>query len=291
MNFKKFKKGVVLGVTILAICALSVPSVFAQAVPGGTLDPLTIPKYVTPLVIPPVMNEQLGNGLNNDYDIAVRQFQQQILPGGIWNAVNGRHGLPFRRPRCGATALRRIRCLTHRSWRRGRYCAGANSQFNYPAYTVENTAQTLTTTVDWINDLVADPIACKAIADPATDPACNFLPHLLPVDQTLHWANPAAVTGDKTDCRGYTIQTALHRTGSHHHSRARRPCRPGERRLPRGLVPARARTTSRLDMPPRARWSTSTASPTNTVTRRGKLHATPTTSRRPRSGTTTTPWA
>ena len=34
--------------TILAICALSVPSVMAQALPGGTLDPLTIPKYVTP---------------------------------------------------------------------------------------------------------------------------------------------------------------------------------------------------------------------------------------------------
>ena len=27
----------------------------AQPLPGGTLDPLTIPKYVTPLVIPPVM--------------------------------------------------------------------------------------------------------------------------------------------------------------------------------------------------------------------------------------------
>jgi hypothetical protein len=59
-------------------------SAFAQAVPGGTLDPHTITKYVIPLVIPPVMND---NGTVDNYDIAVRQFQQQILPGGIWDTV------------------------------------------------------------------------------------------------------------------------------------------------------------------------------------------------------------
>ena len=48
MNFKTFKKGVVLGVTILAIFALSVPSAFAQAVPGGTLDPLIDPQVRNP---------------------------------------------------------------------------------------------------------------------------------------------------------------------------------------------------------------------------------------------------
>ena len=48
----------------------------AVPLPGGTLDPTTIPKYVTPLVIPPVMN---NSGTANDYDIAVRQFQQQIV--------------------------------------------------------------------------------------------------------------------------------------------------------------------------------------------------------------------
>ena len=55
---------------------------YAAPLPGGTLDPLTIPKYVTPLVIPPVMHD---NGAVNKYGIAVRQFKQQILPGGIWN--------------------------------------------------------------------------------------------------------------------------------------------------------------------------------------------------------------
>jgi spore coat protein A len=29
--------------------------VFATPIPGGTLDPLSIPKYQTPLLIPPVM--------------------------------------------------------------------------------------------------------------------------------------------------------------------------------------------------------------------------------------------
>ena len=44
-------------VVAAAVSALAWGSVAnAQAVPGGTLDPLTIPKYVTPLVIPPVMN-------------------------------------------------------------------------------------------------------------------------------------------------------------------------------------------------------------------------------------------
>jgi hypothetical protein len=50
------------------------------------LDPLSIPKYVEPLVIPPVMpseGESDWNGegeLATEYHIAVRQFQQQMLP-------------------------------------------------------------------------------------------------------------------------------------------------------------------------------------------------------------------
>ena len=36
-----------------AIVTLIAPTfAFGQALPGGTLDPLSIPKYVTPLVIP-----------------------------------------------------------------------------------------------------------------------------------------------------------------------------------------------------------------------------------------------
>ena len=145
MNFKTFKKGVVLGVTILAICALSVPAAFAQPLPGGTLDPLTIPKYVTPLVIPPVMN---NTGTANDYDIAVRQFQQQILPGGIWSTLNPAIGTTL--PSFPATtvwsygpAADPLPNSTDLGGGNG-IAPAANSQFNYPAYTVENIKDTQT---------------------------------------------------------------------------------------------------------------------------------------------------
>lgn len=69
-----------------AILTLVIPAFlsFAAPLPGGTLDPLSIPKYLIPLVIPPVMND---TGVADNYHIAVRQFKQQILPGGIWDTV------------------------------------------------------------------------------------------------------------------------------------------------------------------------------------------------------------
>ena len=60
------------------------------AIPGGTLDPTTIPKYQLPLVIPPAMprtpKSKLPRHLPRNveyYEIAVRQFQQRILPPGM----------------------------------------------------------------------------------------------------------------------------------------------------------------------------------------------------------------
>lgn len=47
--------------------------------------------------------------------------------------------------------------------------------FNYPAFTIEADWRR-PVRVRWINDLV--------------DSRGRFLPHLLPIDQTLHWANP-----------------------------------------------------------------------------------------------------
>jgi FtsP/CotA-like multicopper oxidase with cupredoxin domain len=164
------------------------------------LDPLTIPKYVTPLVIPPVMNSNVGTP--DDYSIAVRQFKQQILPGGIWNTINGRSDAfpattiwsygPESDPIPDSTALGG-----------GAGIAPApNSQFNYPAYTIETKndgrlpdgtyANNTATHIRWINDL----------KDPVTG---DFLPHLVPVDETLHWAAPNAdcIAGaPRTDCMG-----------------------------------------------------------------------------------------
>lgn len=44
----------------------------AQAVPGGTLDPTVVPKYVTPLVIPPVLDDD--GGATMTVTVALRQF-------------------------------------------------------------------------------------------------------------------------------------------------------------------------------------------------------------------------
>ena len=162
----------------LFILTVNMMKVSAEPVPGGTLDPTKIPKYVTPLVIPPVMK---NDGTADSYDIAVRQFKQQILPGGIWNKVNGRHD--------------KFRPTT--VWSYGpaadptpKIAPSAESQFNYPAYTVETISNT-PVKVRWINDL--------------KDKKGRFLPHLLPVDQTVHWANPPqeckmGMTGP--DCEG-----------------------------------------------------------------------------------------
>jgi spore coat protein A len=189
------------GLTSIGLSVAVVPMAFGQTLPGGTLDPNTIPKYVIPLVIPPVMNH---DGAPNSYDIAVRQFQQQILPGGVWNTLNGRGDAfppttvwsygPAADPAPDSAGLGGALGVA----------PAPNSQFNYPSYTVENTVGT-GTAVDWINDLVADPAACQASATPATDPACNFLPHLLPVDRSLHWANPEGLACSNPlkvkDCR------------------------------------------------------------------------------------------
>jgi spore coat protein A, manganese oxidase len=125
---------------------------WAQAA-GGVLDPLLIPKYVAPLVIPPAMPRTATlrrmRALDVDYyEIAVRQFRQQILP-----AILG----------LGPTSV----------WSYG--SANHPSSFNYPAFTIE-AGWRRPVRVKWINGLVT--------------PSGSFRPHLLPIDQTLHWANP-----------------------------------------------------------------------------------------------------
>ena len=59
---------------------------YAQ-IPGGTLSPQSVPKYATPLLIPPAMPRastiSSGGTTIDYYEIATRQFQQQILPTGL----------------------------------------------------------------------------------------------------------------------------------------------------------------------------------------------------------------
>jgi bilirubin oxidase len=126
------------------------------AIPGGTLDPTDITKYALPLIIPPAMPRSSGPRprANVDYyEIAVRQFEQQILP-----------------PPYDRTTVWSYGSVNH------------PGTFNYPAFTIE-AANDRAVRVKWINDLI--------------DARGNFLPHLLPVDPTLHWANPPGGQGGR----------------------------------------------------------------------------------------------
>jgi bilirubin oxidase len=96
-----------------------------------------------------------SKSLNNKdlYKIAVRQFSQQILPS----------------PHPPTTV-----------WSYGSVdfpgTVAEGGTFNYPAFTIEaNWSRKVS--VEWRNELI--------------DANGNYLPHLLAVDPTLHWANPA----------------------------------------------------------------------------------------------------
>ena len=82
----KLKKQKVLhGVLILTPIVAGIQNAAAVPVAGGTLEPLTIPKYVTPLVIPPV-RQTAGEGVDDNGDPtdlsarAGRELKQQLSP-------------------------------------------------------------------------------------------------------------------------------------------------------------------------------------------------------------------
>jgi FtsP/CotA-like multicopper oxidase with cupredoxin domain len=125
-----------------------------------TLDPTSLPKFVTALLVPPVMPKAAtiphpGGKPIDYYEISMRQITQQILPAGqpattVWGY--------------GATkASSKKGLLIHHA----------------PSLTIEALWKQ-PVRVKWINELRLDP----------ADPTSPFLPHLLPVDPTLHWANP-----------------------------------------------------------------------------------------------------
>jgi hypothetical protein len=88
-----------------------------------------------------------SHGRVDYYEIAVRQFEQQILPADLPPTTVWSYG-----------------SVNH------------PGTFNYPAFTIEADYHRRVR-IRWINELVGE------IGD--------FLPHLLPVDPTLHWAKPA----------------------------------------------------------------------------------------------------
>ena len=121
-------------------------------IPGGTLSPDDVGKFVLPLVKPPAMPTSKTLKNQDLYRIAMRQFSQRILsPPHSETTVWSYGSVDF---------------------------PGTVSQggtFNYPAFTIE-ASWNQRVSVEWRNELV--------------DANGNYLPHILPVDPTLHWANP-----------------------------------------------------------------------------------------------------
>lgn len=141
--------------TWYAVNGFGVLEAIAQ-IPGGTLDPSTVPKFETPLLIPPVMPKagmiiQRGGKNVDYYEISMKQISQQILPAGLPPSTVWGYGAVSSENKSGL--------LIHHA----------------PSLTIEARWNT-PVRVKWINDL--------------KDANGNFLPHLLPVDPTLHWANP-----------------------------------------------------------------------------------------------------
>lgn len=145
-----------LGMTAVVHNRLGVVRQLFAAIPGGSLDPTSVPKFVTPLLVPPAMPRvgkiTVRGGKNIDYyEIGVRQFTQQILPSGYPRTTVWGYG-----PNPATTR-------------------GGPIIFNAPSLTIEAKYDT-PVRIKWINELV--------------DSEGRYLRHLLPVDPTLHWANP-----------------------------------------------------------------------------------------------------
>lgn len=126
------------------------------AIPGGTLDPLSVPKFTTRLHLPPVMPRASsvttkGGRRADCYEISLRQLRQQMLPAGLPATTVWGYG-PMSHAGKGATVLHHT-----------------------PSATIE-TRWDRPVRITWVNGLVDD--------------SGGYLPHLLPVDPTLHWANP-----------------------------------------------------------------------------------------------------
>jgi FtsP/CotA-like multicopper oxidase with cupredoxin domain len=132
------------------------PSKAIAQIPGGSLNPLSVPKYAAPLLIPPVMPKagtivQRGGKNIDYYEISMKQISQQILPAGLPATIVWGYG--------AVSSASKNGLLIH----------------NAPSLTIEAKWNT-PVRVKWINDL--------------KDANGDYLPHLLPVDPTLHWANP-----------------------------------------------------------------------------------------------------
>jgi spore coat protein A, manganese oxidase len=142
------------------------PPIDPDAISLPSLDPTTITKYVTDLVIPPAMPVDSvltgrDGGPIDYYRIGMKQFSQQILPSAF-----------------NPTTVWSYYAIGHEM-----------TTLNYPAFTIE-AQYNRPVRVEWINQLMNN--------------SGGFIPHIVPVDQTLHWANPP---GPERDSRPQFLTT------------------------------------------------------------------------------------
>jgi len=121
------------------------------AIPGGSLDPNLIPKYGWELVKPPAMPSAGRTRSTKGKNPDYYVIAMRQFSQQV---------LP------GSLPMTTV-------WSYG--SANHPESFNYPAFSIE-ARWNRPVRVKWVNDLV--------------DENGDFLPHLLPVDQTVHWANP-----------------------------------------------------------------------------------------------------
>ena len=190
-------------------------------IPGGTLNPSSVEVRhadADPPVMPRAATLTRCRAASRPTTTrSQRQFQQQILPAGMPKTTVWGYGA------IKSASSRGL--LIHHA----------------PSLTIESTWKR-PVRIKWINDL---------------KDGGNYLPHLLPVDPTLHWANPPGGTGDR-DSRPSFTSTPTRYTGpvpivTHLHGaagvrRAMATPRPGTYPTP---------TTSPPAMPPRAPGTTS----------------------------------
>jgi len=146
-----------------AVSAITMPG-YAAVPPGGTLNPLLIPKFVNQLVIPPVyvpdavaINTTTGKVIGEHYTVDMSEFYEQILPPFDINGLS----LPMTKV-----------------WGYGGLAKNATTglpmgYFHFSPGPTFNATMGVHINVTWINNI-------------------NVF-HSFPVDPTLHWANPNGI--------------------------------------------------------------------------------------------------
>ena len=152
-----------LAVLALVLAFTSAPA-GAAPLPGGSLDPTTIPKYQEPLVIPPAMPRTRRDR---------RPRESRSTTTRSPSSSSSSTSCPRRGRK--ANGIDPTTVWSYASLLDPRPVAEGGT-LNYPALTIE-AQKDRPVRVKWVNGLV--------------DESGAYLPHLFAVDQTLHWANPA----------------------------------------------------------------------------------------------------